>query len=53
MRSEIADLVRGSIYKELKDAPNVHQYDSIIGMTKDLFFVTHEKFEKSVRQFAS
>lgn len=49
MRSEIADLIRGSIYQNLNDAPNVHRYESITGMTKDLFFLTHDKFEKSVQ----
>lgn len=49
MRPEMADLIRGSIYKNLNDAANVHKYEHILGMTKDLFFFTHEKFEKSVR----
>lgn len=49
MRPEIADLIRGSIYDNLNDAPNVLGYDSITGMTKDLFFLSHNKFEKSVR----
>ncbi|KAG4069526.1 hypothetical protein HA402_006892 [Bradysia odoriphaga] len=47
MRSEIADLVRGSIYENLNDAPNVHDYEHITGMAKDLFFLTHNKHEKS------
>lgn len=48
MRPEIADLIRGSIYENLNDAPNVLVYESVRGMTKDLFFLSHEKFEKSV-----
>lgn len=52
MRPEIADLVRGSIYDNLRDAPNVHDYEHITGMTKDLFFLTHNKHEKSVKKIA-
>ncbi|XP_037051302.1 NFX1-type zinc finger-containing protein 1-like isoform X2 [Bradysia coprophila] len=47
MRPDIADLIRGSIYANLDDARNVHQYECIKGMSNSLFFLTHEKLEES------
>ncbi|CAG7835479.1 unnamed protein product [Allacma fusca] len=48
MRPEISDLVTGTIYKDLKNAPNVLTYPQVLGMKSNLYFVTHEKFESPV-----
>uniref|UniRef100_A0A1B0GNW6 DNA2/NAM7 helicase-like C-terminal domain-containing protein n=1 Tax=Phlebotomus papatasi TaxID=29031 RepID=A0A1B0GNW6_PHLPP len=40
MHSEIADLVRGTIYDDLKDGDNVQNYEPIKGIPKNLFCVT-------------
>ena len=46
MRPEIADLVVGTIYPELHDAPRVSQYPRVLGVTSNLYFIDH-KFEES------
>ncbi|XP_021964846.2 NFX1-type zinc finger-containing protein 1-like [Folsomia candida] len=45
MRPEIADLVRGTIYPELTDATSVLSYPDILGMTQNMFFISHKELE--------
>ena len=46
MRPDIANLVRPHIYKTLHDHPSVFKYESIKGVAKNLFFITHEYLEE-------
>jgi len=48
MRPNIADLVKGTIYDQLEDHRDVKTYPSVLGMKKDLFFISHNQSEKSV-----
>lgn len=48
MRSEIANLIRPMIYKDLVDNENVHRYPNVIGMEKNLFFIDHTNMESAV-----
>lgn len=48
MRPEIADLVVGTIYDELNNDPTVLRYPPVMGVKKNLFFITHTEMEKSV-----
>lgn len=41
MKSDICDLVRGTIYKSLKDGANVGSYPMVKGVTTSLFCVDH------------
>jgi superfamily I DNA and/or RNA helicase len=41
MRSEICDLVRGTIYPSLKDGINVETYPDVNGMSRNFFCVNH------------
>ncbi|XP_055377794.1 NFX1-type zinc finger-containing protein 1 isoform X2 [Condylostylus longicornis] len=45
MRPEIADLIRGTIYKQLHDHDIVTKYKKINGMAKNMFFITHNSSE--------
>lgn len=46
MKPEICDLVRGTIYRNLKDAPTVvDRYPSVKGMSKSLFCLNHSQPE--------
>lgn len=47
MRPSISKLLVPSVYPELKDHPSVHKYPSIKGISKDVFFITHEVYEKN------
>lgn len=48
MRPEIAALVKDTIYDELENAPKVYQYPPVMGVTKNLYFISHSELEKSV-----
>lgn len=48
MRTEIANLIRPMIYKDLIDNENVHRYPNVIGMEKNLFFIDHNNLESAV-----
>lgn len=48
MRTEIANLIRPMIYKNLIDNENVHRYPNVIGMEKNLFFIDHNNLESAV-----
>lgn len=48
MRTEIANLIRPMIYKDLIDNENVHRYPNVIGMEKNLFFIDHTNLESAV-----
>ncbi|KAG5677771.1 hypothetical protein PVAND_007502 [Polypedilum vanderplanki] len=48
MRSEFCDLVRNTIYKHLKDAPNVKCYPDVKGMTTNFFCLNHNHPESSI-----
>ena len=45
MRPEISSLVR-HMYPVLNDNENVHQYENIKGVQRNLFFITHEEEEE-------
>ncbi|GAA6005511.1 hypothetical protein JCM11491_003667 [Sporobolomyces phaffii] len=47
MRPEISALVRNFLYPDLEDAPQVHEYPDVKGMTKNVFFVDHRLAEDS------
>ncbi|KAK4325721.1 hypothetical protein Pmani_003664 [Petrolisthes manimaculis] len=47
MRSSISRLLVPAIYPRLKDHPSVNTFPSIKGLTKDVFFITHEINEKA------
>lgn len=53
MRTEIANLIRPMIYKDLIDNENVHRYPNVIGMDKNLFFIDHTNLESAVSKFVS
>ena len=48
MRTDIADLIRPNIYKELGDAPNVLKYENVLGVDKSMFFIAHTQHEDLV-----
>lgn len=48
MRSEIANLIRPIIYKDLLDDESVKQYPNVIGMAKNLYFIDHKEPESGV-----
>lgn len=48
MRTEIANLIRPMIYKDLIDNDNVHRYPNVIGVDKNLFFINHNNLESAV-----
>lgn len=49
MRPEIANLVVDTIYPELYNAPSVHSYPPVAGVLNNLYFITHNEAESSVR----
>jgi len=48
MRPEVAELIVPSIYPELKNHSSVLQYETIRGMLKSVFFITHNHPEEEV-----
>ncbi|CAG8439781.1 12095_t:CDS:10 [Ambispora leptoticha] len=48
MRPIIRQLLTPIYGTEIEDAPNVHEYPDVIGMTENLFFINHEEEEKNV-----
>ncbi|XP_070492876.1 NFX1-type zinc finger-containing protein 1 [Chironomus tepperi] len=49
MRPEFCDLVRETIYKDLKDGPNVKSYPNVKGMSKNFFVLNHD-FPESISE---
>lgn len=47
MRPEISDLITPVIYPNLQNHTDVYNYPNVRGVTKNLFFVTHEEPESS------
>ena len=47
MRPEISRLIHPSIYSDLKDHSSVEEYDSILGVAKNVYVVDHDQPEKS------
>ncbi|KAK4316795.1 hypothetical protein Pmani_012053 [Petrolisthes manimaculis] len=47
MRPSISRLLVPAVYPMLKDHPSVHKSPSIKGLTKDVFFITHEINERA------
>uniref|UniRef100_A0ACB8F7I5 Uncharacterized protein n=1 Tax=Sphaerodactylus townsendi TaxID=933632 RepID=A0ACB8F7I5_9SAUR len=50
MRPEIAQLLTPHIYQELANHPSVLQYDSIKGVSSNLFFVEHDFPEQQIQE---
>lgn len=48
MRPEIANLVVDTIYPQLYNAPSVQNYPPVVGISYNLFFITHNESESSV-----
>jgi hypothetical protein len=48
MRPEVAELIVPSIYPELLNHSSVLQYETIRGMLKSVFFITHNHPEEEV-----
>lgn len=53
MRPEIASLITPSIYNELKNHISVNNREHIRGVTKDVFFLNHNVYEKEVEEISS
>ena len=53
MRPEISRLLKPHIYEDLEDHESVFNYRNVLGVQKNVFFVTHTYHEESVsdRQF--
>ena len=49
MRPRIADLLRPHIYDDLRDHASVEKYDHVVGLQKNIFFLSHRNQEKAVR----
>ncbi|CAK8680919.1 unnamed protein product [Clavelina lepadiformis] len=49
MRPRIADLLRPHIYDDLRDHVSVEKYDHVVGLQKNIFFLSHRNQEKAVR----
>ncbi|XP_076068567.1 NFX1-type zinc finger-containing protein 1-like [Oratosquilla oratoria] len=47
MRPTISELLVPSIYPSLQDDPSVHDYPDVMGLEKNVFFVTHQYPEKT------
>ncbi|GAA5831211.1 hypothetical protein JCM5353_007381 [Sporobolomyces roseus] len=47
MRPEISSLIRNFLYPDLEDAPQVHDYPDVKGMSKNVFFIDHRLPEDS------
>lgn len=45
MHPSIAEMVRSTLYKHLKDAENVIDYPEVVGMRRRLFWLHHEMLE--------
>lgn len=45
MHPSIAELIRSTLYPQLKDADNVSTYPEVMGMRKRLFWLHHENLE--------
>jgi len=52
MKPNIADLVVGTIYEKLENHSSVYEHPPVLGVTKNLFFLSHKEFEKAVRPFS-
>lgn len=48
MRPEIANLIRPTIYKELTDHELMSKYPNVMGINKNVFFITHNEVETNV-----
>lgn len=48
MRPEIANLIRPTIYKELTDHEQMFKYPNVMGINKNVFFITHSELETNV-----
>lgn len=48
MRPEIANLIRPTIYKGLTDHELMFKYPNIMGINKNVFFITHNELETNV-----
>lgn len=48
MRPEIANLIRPTIYKELTDHELMFKYPNVMGINKNVFFITHNEYETNV-----
>ncbi|GAA5918873.1 hypothetical protein JCM6882_009344, partial [Rhodosporidiobolus microsporus] len=53
MRPEISRLVGDFLYPELEDAPNVHEYPDVKGMSKNVGFIDHNLPEDAASQHHS
>lgn len=49
MHPSIAELVRSTLYPNLKDADGVSVYPEVVGMKKRLFWLHHEELEESAK----
>lgn len=49
MRPEISSLISPAIYKQLDNHYSVTKYESVAGVEKNLFFLTHNAFEAKVK----
>lgn len=47
MRPEIAEMIKGTIYPELFDSPEVKEYPNVLGMSTNLFFLDHTNPEST------
>jgi len=48
MRPEIASLITPSIYNELQNHFSVYNSENVRGVTKNMFFLNHNVYEKEV-----
>ncbi|KAK4298586.1 hypothetical protein Pmani_029078 [Petrolisthes manimaculis] len=46
MRPTISKLLIPSVYPDLKNHPSVHKFPNIIGITKNIFFISHQINER-------
>ncbi|XP_026819027.1 NFX1-type zinc finger-containing protein 1-like [Rhopalosiphum maidis] len=53
MRPEIVSLITPSIYNELKSHISVNNRENIRGVTKNMFFLNHNVYEKEVEEISS
>lgn len=49
MRPEISCLISPLIYPDLENHESVRHFESIKGIKKNVFFVNHKEFEKTVK----
>ncbi|XP_059610820.1 NFX1-type zinc finger-containing protein 1-like [Phlebotomus argentipes] len=50
MHPDMADLLRNTIYHDYSDGENVKQYKAIRGISKNLYFISHENLETLARE---